>query len=67
MNIRQNESLDIFKEYYEISEGHTFPNNAEINKEVNNIVNYNSLFNSKFKELLNFGTVQNCHDVALIF
>ena len=59
MNIRQNESLDIFKEYYEISEGHTFPNNAEINKEVNNIVNYNSLFNSKFKELLNFFYIED--------
>lgn len=59
MSIIPNESLNMFEGIYGMSEEDMFLNDSEIAERVNILVDYNSLFNSKFKDLLNFFHMEN--------
>jgi hypothetical protein len=59
MSIIPNESLNMFEEIYGMSEEDIFLNDSEIAERVNILVDYNCLFNSKFKDLLNFFHMEN--------
>jgi len=49
----------MFEEIYGMSEEDIFLNDSEIAERVNILVDYNCLFNSKFKDLLNFFHMEN--------